>query len=240
MIKARDGLVQVRTKLVNQVRGITKSFGHRLVSCSARSFAGLREEVLELLRAALDPLFDTLEDLTRRIKALEEKMDALAQTRYPETQVLTQVAGVGTLTATAFVLTLEDPERFRKSRTVGAFLGLTPARSQSGQIDPQLRISKQGDSFLRRLLVTSSQYILGPFGKDCDLRRYGERIACRGGKRAKKRAVVAVARKLAVLLHALWRTGAEYDPFYSSSRQTSRTSAALPGARLPFAAEVQA
>jgi transposase len=132
---------------------------------------------------------------------------------------LRQVEGVGVLTALTFVLTLEDPYRFERSRSVGAYLGLVPARDQSGDRDPQRRISKEGDEMLRRLLVGSAHYILGPFGSDSDLRRHGEKIASRGGKNAKKRAVVAVARKLSVLLHRLWITAELYDPLYNAHRR---------------------
>jgi transposase len=117
------------------------------------------------------------------------------------------------------VLTLEDPYRFAKSRSVGAYLGLVPARDQSGDSDPQRRISKEGDEMLRKLLVGSAHYILGPFGSDSDLRRHGEKIASRGAKNAKKRAVVAVARKLSVLLHRLWMTAELYEPLYNAHRR---------------------
>jgi transposase len=133
---------------------------------------------------------------------------------------LRQVEGVGPLTALTFVLTLEDPSRFAKSRSVGAYLGLVPASDRSGDRDPQRRISKEGDEMLRKLLVGSAQYILGPFAKeDSDLRCHGEKIASRGGKNAKKRAAVAVARKLSVLLHRLWVTGEVYEPLYNAHRR---------------------
>jgi transposase len=139
---------------------------------------------------------------------------------------LRQVEGVGPLTALTFVLTLEDPYRFEKSRSVGAYLGLVPASDKSGDRDPQRRISKEGDEMLRKLLVGSAHYILGPFGGDSDLRRHGEKIASRGAKNAKKRAAVAVARKLAVLLHRLWVTGEVYDPLYNAHRSQEREEAA--------------
>jgi transposase len=123
------------------------------------------------------------------------------------------------LTALTFVLTLEDPYRFEKSRSVGVYLGLVPARDQSGDRDPQKRISKEGDEMLRRLLVGSAHYVLGPFGSDSDLRRHGEKLASHGAKNAKKRVVVAVARKLSVLLHRLWVTGEAYDPLYNTHRR---------------------
>ena len=137
-----------------------------------------------------------------------------------------QVEGVGPLTALTFVLTLEDPYRFEKCRSVGAYLGLVPARDQSGDRDPQRRISREGDEMLRKLLVGSAHYILGPFGSDSDLRRHGEKIASRGAKNAKKRAAVAVARKLAVLLHHLWVSGEVYDPLYNTHRREQREEAA--------------
>jgi len=139
---------------------------------------------------------------------------------------LSQVEGVGTLTALTFVLTLEDPHRFEKSRSAGAYLGLVPATDRSGERDPQRRISKEGDEMLRKLLVSSAHYILGPFGQDSDLRRHGEKIASRGGKNAKKRAAVAVARKLSVLLHSLWMSGEAYEPLRNTHRCGGREEAA--------------
>jgi transposase len=97
------------------------------------------------------------------------------------------------------VLTVEDTYRFEKSRSAGAYLGLVPATAQSGERDPREKhISKEGEEMLRKLLVSSAHYILGPFGSDSDLRRHGEKLASRGDKNAKKRAAVAVARKLSV------------------------------------------
>ena len=146
-------------------------------------------------------------------------METISQERYPETELLRQVEGVGALTALTFVLTLENPYRFAKSRSVGAYLGLVPARDQSGDSDPQRHISKEGDEMLRKLLVGSAHYILGPFGSDSDLRRHGEKIASRGAKNGKNRAVVAVARKLCVLLHRLWITAEVYEPLYNAHRR---------------------
>jgi transposase len=187
--------------------------GERIKSCSAASFhKRARLEIPEPLSEALDTVVDQIEHLTLAIKDLDKRIKFLAETKYPETRYLTQVSGVGELTALAFVLTIEDSARFKRSRDVGAYLGLTPRRDQSGQTDKQLPITKQGNTYLRTLLVGCSQYILGPFGKDCDLRRHGERICRSGGKNAKKRASVAVARKLAVLLHRLWASQSEYIP----------------------------
>jgi transposase len=138
--------------------------------------------------------------------------------RYPETELLRQVQGVGVVTSLTYVLTVEDPKRFRRSREAGCYAGLRPGRRRSGKSDPQMRISKEGDQYLRRILVQAGHYILGPHGEDSDLRRWGLKLAARGGKNAKKRAVVAVARKLAVLLHHLWVTGEVYEPLHNSQQ----------------------
>jgi len=133
--------------------------------------------------------------------------------------LLKQVKGVGTQIALTYLLTIEDPHRFAKSRDVGCFLGLRPGRRDSGESQPQMHISKEGDPYLRTMLVQGAHYILGPFGADSDLRRWGLKLAARGGKNAKKRAVVAVARKLAVLLHRLWVTGEVYEPLHNSHKE---------------------
>ena len=148
-----------------------------------------------------------------RIKVLERQISVLARTKYPATAWLEQIPGVGPITALYFVLKIEDPTRFPQVRDVGAFIGLCPRRDQSGENDPQLRISKGGDAYLRRLLVSAAQYILGPFAPASALRQYGLTLAAEGTSRAKKRAVVAVARKLAVLLLSLWKNERPYVPF---------------------------
>jgi transposase len=175
------------------------------------------------------PILETIASLSQQIRTYDRQIEALCESKYPETKLLRKVSGVGPLTALAYTLTLEDLQRFPKSRDVGPAVGLVPKRDQSGDHDPQLRITKTGNTFLRRLLVSSAQYILGPFGPDCDLRIWGLKLAERGGKNAKKRAVVAVARKLAVLLHHLWKNGEVYDPFYHAQKEETR-SAALPTA----------
>jgi transposase len=221
-LRARDQLVAVRTKLINHVRGTVKSWGARLSSGSADAFAKrATAEVPAELAPALTPVLEVIADLTRRIRAAEVQLAALTAERHPVAQRLQQPAGVGPLTALAFVLLIEDPKRFRKSRDVGPYFGLVPRLDESGASSPQLRISKAGDEFGRRLLVSAAQYILGPFGPECDLRRHGLAIAQRGGKNAKKRAVIAVARKLAVLLHQLWVSEAPYDPDYQLKRRAA-------------------
>ena len=227
LIRSRQALVGCRTQLVNHVRGAVKSFGARLPKCSARSFhKNAAEHIPEALRPALGPILEHISLLTQRIREYERQLETISKANYPETELLRQVEGIGPLTALTFVLTLEDPYRFEKSRSVGAYLGLVPARDQSGYRDPQRRISKEGDEMLRKLLVGSAHYILGPFGSDSDLRRHGEKMTSRGGKNAKKRAVVAVARKLSVILHHLWISGEVYDPLYNTHRRQEQEEAA--------------
>jgi len=168
---------------------------------------------------ALEPILEQIGSLTERIRQYERQLETISKEHYPETDLLRQVEGIGPLTALTFVLTLEDPYRFERSRSVGAYLGLVPASDKSGDKDPQKRISKEGDEMLRKLLVGSAHYVLGPFGSDSDLRRHGEKIASRGGKNSKKRAAVAVARKLSVVLHRLWVTAEVYDPLYNTRRR---------------------
>jgi transposase len=225
VIRARDAAVAARTQLVNHVRGAVKSWGGRMGSCSTRSFAQKGDSQLpEALRPALQPLLEVIGELTEQIKGYDRQIEEACQQKYPETELLRQVGGVGAVTSLAYVLILEDPHRFSRSRSVGSFLGLRPGRDKSGAQDPELRITKGGDRLLRRLLVGSAQYILGPFGPDCDLRRWGLKLADRGRKNAKKRAVVAVARKLAVLLHRLWVGGEVYEPL----RQAQPTALSVP------------
>ena len=217
MLRARDALVAARTEIINTTRGLVKSMGTRLPKCSSRSFAHKGEEAVAVeMREALLPLVRLAATLSADIKEYDKKIEELGQEKYGHTALLRQVKGVGPITALAYVLTLENPQRFAKSRDVGPYLGLVPKQEDSGEIQPQLGISKAGDTMVRKLLVGSAHYILGPFGPDTDLRRYGLRLCERGGKNAKKRAAVAVARKLAVLLHRLWVSGEVYEPLHNA------------------------
>ncbi len=218
-IRARENLVRARAALVCHVKGAVKSLGARVGSYGTQCFdqkalADLPEELLP----ALLPVLEIIGELSQKISDFDRAIEQSCEINHPETKLLQQVRGVGPLTALAFVLTLEEVDRFKKSRQVPAYLGLTPRQSESGETSPQLGISKTGDCYLRKLLVSCAHYIMGPFGTDCDLRRWGEKLAARGGKNAKKRAVVAVARRLAVLLHALWRSGEVYEPLRLASR----------------------
>jgi transposase len=211
--RARSTLVEVRTKLILHVRGTVKPLGSRIPDCSAPAFRNKAAEAIpEALVPALQPILVTIGELTDRIREYDRQIEELSERKYPETQLLRQVPGVGPITALAYVLTVGNPRRFSDSRSLGAYFGLTPRQDESGDSCPQLRISKAGDSSMRVLLVSAAHYILGPFGPDTDLRRFGQALSKRGGKNAKKRAVVAVARKIAVLLHRLWITGEVYRP----------------------------
>jgi len=219
VMRARDELVSVRADLVNHVRSTVKGTGNRVNKCSTEAFSRKSQESIpERLRPALMPVIEAIEAISEKIRAFDKEIATTLQVRHPEAKRLSQVPGVGPVTSMGFVLSLEDPARFTKSRAVGAYLGLTAKRDQSGQTDKQLRITKAGDEYVRRLLVGCSHYILGVFGPDCDLRRFGLKLAARGGKNAKRRAIVAVARKLGVMLHRLWVTGAAYDPDFLTNR----------------------
>lgn len=221
LLLARNALVKARTGLVNHVRGVVKSSGARVGKCDADSFAKQALSVLpDDLKQILKGVIDTIQSLTTKIRHYDRSIKK-ACTRHPITERLQQITGVGPTTALGFVVTLEDPLRFSSSRAVGAYLGLVPRAAQTGDSDPELRISRAGDSFLRKLLVQAAQYVLGHFGPDTDLRRWGLKLAARGGKNAKKRAIVAVARKLAVLLHRLWITGSDYVPLREQTRAPS-------------------
>ena len=221
VLRARDALVSVRTELINTTRGLVKSMGTRLPRCSSPSFAEKVKDAIPVeVGEALQPWVQLVETVNECIARYDQKIEELGQKKYGHTTLLRQVKGVGPITSLAYVLTLEDPQRFSSSREVGPYLGLVPKQEDSGDSQPQLGISKAGDRMLRRLLVGSSQYMLGAFGPDSDLRRYGLRLCERGGKNAKKRAVVAVARKLAVLLHHLWVTGDVYEPLHHTGIET--------------------
>ncbi len=227
VIRARAGLVRSRTALVNTARGLTKSYGERLRGCNPRNLNAEKAQGLSPeLQAALQPLLAAIEALSERIYEYNQQIAKIAKESYPQVARLEQVKGVGTLIALTYLLTLEDPHRFRKSRDVGCYVGLQPGRRNSGQSEPQMHISKEGDPYLRTLLVQGAHHILGPFGADSDLPRWGLKLAERGGKNGKKRAVIATARKLAVLLHRLWVGGEAYEPL-RNSKQISDASGRL-------------
>lgn len=226
-IRVRAALVEARTGLVNAARGFAKAMGERLPACDTDALDMEKMAALPApLRQRLGPLLEEIESLTGQIKKMDAKIEQIARTQYPETELLRQVSGVGTLIALTFVLTVEDRDRFQKSRDVGCYVGLRPKQSESGQSQPELRISKEGDVYLRKLLVQGAHCIVSRRGPDTDLKRWGMKLASHGGKNAKKRAIVAVARKLAVLLHRLWVTGEVYQPLRNSEMARSSQTAA--------------
>jgi transposase len=225
-IRIRAALVEARTSLVNAARGFAKAQGDRLPACDTDSMGVEKMEALPAeMRESLRPLLEQVESLTEKIQESDAKIEQIARTQYPETELLRQVSGVGTLIALTFVLTVEDRDRFQKSRDVGCYVGLRPKQSESGQSQPQLRITKEGDRYLRQMLVQGAHCILSRRGPDTDLKRWGLKLAERGGKNAKKRAVVAVARKLAVLLHRLWVCGEVYEPLRNRQAGSSKKAA---------------
>ncbi len=225
--RARQGLVDMRTGLINQVRGVVKSFGCRLPKCSSEAFAGIAKiQVPEVLKAGLSGILETLEQLDDQIHHYDCHVEHLCNTKYEMVaKRLLQVNGVGPVTTLVYILTIEDESRFERSRDVGPYLGLVAKKRQSGQRDPRLGITKEGDEMLRKLLVNCAHHILGVNGQDSDLRRWGlslVRAAERKGiGHARKLAAAAVARKVAVLLHRLWVTGAVYEPLRNSERRAA-------------------
>src|SRR5712691_5327580 len=219
LIRSRAQLVETRTGLMNMVRGLVKSRGERLPGCTSEGFVvELLEGVDEAAVRALKPVMVLIEQMTATIKEYDKQVEEMGK-KHAEIARLDEVKGVGPLIAATYVLTIEDPERFGRSRDVGGYLGLVPGQSDSGESQPQKRITKAGDGYLRYLLVQGAHYILGPNGPDTDLRRWGLKLGSSGGDRGKKRAVVAVARKLAILLLVLWKTGAKYEPLRNSDKQ---------------------
>lgn len=219
----RESFVEMRTKAVNLVRGMVKAAAGRVPACSTEAFpCKAQEEIPEGLRSVLAPMLEQIEELNERIRESDQMIEHVARTRYPEVALLVKVNGVGWHTGLLFRLTLGDIRRFERSRDVGCYVGLRPKRNQSGELDPQLGITKAGNVRLRTALVNCAHYILGPFGEESDLRRWGLQLAGQNRARgAKQRAVVAVARKLAVLLHRILATGEAYEPLHQARKRAA-------------------
>ena len=215
VIRARAELMETRTGLINCARGMAKPMGERLKKCDADQVKeAIADGLSQALQNVIRPLLKSVEAISEQIAVYDEKIEEIAK-RYPEIELLTPVYGVGKLIALTYILTLEDAQRFVHSRDVGPFLGLQPKQRDSGNSQPQLGISKTGDRLLRSLLVQGAHCMLRKEAPDSDLRAWGLAKQQSGGKRAKKRAIVGVARKLAVLLHTLWANGEVYDPLYN-------------------------
>jgi transposase len=218
LLASRTLLVATRTRLINHVRAEAKVLGKPLPSCETYVFARrARLHLPEAIRAAVEPLLEVLDQTQERIERYDQEIARLCDEVYPQTRLLRQVTGVGPVISLTYVATIETPSRFSRSRAIGAYLGLTPRSYQSGDRDPQLRISKRGDRELRRLLVSAATYMLRRSSPDCDLKRYGKRVARGNTPRDRNRARVAVARKLAVLLHRLWANGEVYQPLRTAT-----------------------
>jgi transposase len=221
LLTSRDCLVKCRSLLVNHVRGAVKSFGGRIPACSTESFhRQAPAHIPEILQPVLKDVLEEIARLNAQLAALDREVARKAEQEYPEALAMQQITGVGPLTSLCFALVVEDPKRFPKRRSVGAYVGLVPGLDDSGDVESELRISKAGDEMCRRYLVQAAQYILGPFGPDTDLRRWG--LGLIGGsksKKVKKRAVIAVARKLSVLMLRLWVTGERYEPLFNAQLQ---------------------
>lgn len=223
-LSSREQLVDTRKRLIQSVRSMVKSLGYRIDSCSAGRFAAAAREALgaeEGVMRGIEPMLTAIQSVGAGIRQLDEQIDQLGAKSYAVTQQLQQIVGVGPITALAFVLAVEDPRRIEKTRDIGAYLGIVPRRDQSGGTDKSLGISKTGNAYVRKLLVQCAQYILGAHGPDCELRRFGLKLASRGGKAHKKKAMVAVARKLAVLMLSLWKSGEDYQPERSGEGGTA-------------------
>lgn len=222
ILRSRAALVRSRTALISHVRGAAIAVGGRLPSCGTPSFhRKVGGEIPEELKAALLPLVDSIGQLSQQIAENDRLIKEISKVDYPETALLRQVPGMGPVTALCYILTLEDPDRSPSSRLVEHYLGLVPRKRESGDSSPQLRTTKAGDPMLRHLLIQAAHYTLGPSGEDTDLRRWGEKFTERGGNNAKKRAIGAVARKLAILLHSLWSTGEVYQPLRNSTQEAA-------------------
>ncbi|MEM8713784.1 MAG: IS110 family transposase [Planctomycetota bacterium] len=224
---AREQLVKSRSSLCTFVRSQVKSTGHKLPSGSTRTFAlKMRPALPAELADVLEPILRTIQHLSDEIDGLDQQLKIESTNNFPHTALLRQVNGVGPLISLAFVVTVGTPERFKDSRSVGAYFGLVPRLDQSGESDPELKISRHGDAYMRSLLVSAATRILGPFGEDSDLRRFGLKIAERGGRKARSKARIAVARKLAVLLHRLLVTGEAYEPLRNAGPVRTEADAA--------------
>jgi len=217
LLAARRHLIEQRTGQVNFIRGQMRTLGLPLASSSVGAFTKkFRERIPGEYREALWPLLDEIDDLNGRIKTFDQAIERISREQHPETEVLRQIPGVGPILALTYIVTLESHEHFEDPRLVGAFVGLVPKTYASSEKNPQLRITKCGDRELRNLLVSAATWIL-TWGKDSNLRRFGERIRARQDQTSRGKARIAVARKLAVLLHRLWRTGEAYEPLHGSN-----------------------
>jgi len=221
VIRIRAEMVEQRTALINCARGTAKAMGERLPVRESDHFgvdmlAG--DKFSKALQQILKPLLTMIEHLSQQIAVYDEQIEAMAK-QYPQVKVLTQLYGVGNLIGLTYLLTLEDPGRFPVSRDVGPYLGLVPKQRDSGNSQPQMHITKEGDRYLRKLLVQAAQCMLKKTAPETDLKRWAEGHFRPGDKQGKKKTVVGLARRIAVLLHKLWANGEVYDPNYQQKHK---------------------
>lgn len=212
LLRQRDALVSMRTALVNQLRGFAKAGGTMLPRCDARSFLSLRDSMPPEFLRDFKPLLKTLEDLAKRIAAAEAILAEFVRRHFRKTDELLQtVPGVGPVASAAFIALVPDPGRFKSAREAGPYFGLVPKQDQSGDGDRPCRITHEGSSFMRKTLVNAANALLRKSARDTALKRFGERLGRRGqGKVVRRKAKVALARKLAVTMLAMARSGEDY------------------------------
>jgi transposase len=209
LLVARAQLVSQRQAVANTVRGLLKTFGLRVARCSKGLFASRVREAADgnyTLLAIVEPLLTAWQALREQVAVLDRQILARAKADKTAQRLMT-VPGIGVVVALAYSAVIDDPVRFRRSSSVGAYIGLTPKRHQSGEEDWSGHISRRGDSLLRSYLFEAATVLLCRHPRDSALKRWGLALAKRIGMR---RAKVAVARKMAVLLHRLWRRGQEF------------------------------
>ena len=213
---ARRQLTWMTTQLSNQIRGVMKTFGLIVpVGKGSKFNQNVRNLLVDQadLAAIVLPLLEAWQSLRERVDRLGNQVTATARQRQ-ECRLLMSIPGVGAITATSFVAAIEDPDNFKNSRPVGAWLGLTTRRYQSGEVDYDGHISRRGDKHLRWLLYEAASTILTRVSAESNLRRWGLGLRERVGF---KRAAVAVARKLAVIMHAMLKSGDLFDPQIGSA-----------------------
>jgi len=209
VLNSRAQLVKIKRDLENQIRGLLKNLGLRIGKAGGNVFRRRAEELIGgrgLLEEAVRPLLEVREKVSREIAGLDRKLLSLTRGHQDSRRLMT-VPGIGPITALAFCAAIDDPARFRRSRSVGAYFGLTPRRHASGEVDWSGRISKCGDTMVRSYLFEAAGVLLTRVPQWCALKAWGLRLAKRIGF---KKAKVAVARKLAVILHRMWRDGTDF------------------------------
>ena len=209
VLNSRAQLVKIKRDLENQVRGLLKNLGLVIGKAGGNVFRRRAEELISrqgLLREAVRPLLEVREKVSREIAGLTRRLLALARDNEDSRRLMT-VPGIGPITSLAFYAAIDDPARFKRSRSVGAYVGLTPRRHASGEVDWSGRVSKCGDRMLRTYLFEAAGVLLTRVAQWCKLKAWGHRLWKRIGF---KKAKVAVARKLAVILHRMWRDGTDF------------------------------